>query len=134
MRVVQLTEKEKEQLENLYKTSNNSVVRRRSLSLLLSNDKHSMKSICSITKVGRTSLYYFFNAWEQSQEEDRFTTLSIAEGRGPKVKLESVRQELPALLKEHNRNLNPVLDELEKKYNIKVCILTLQNFLKETGL
>ena len=111
---MQLTEQEKEKLEILYKTSNNTVVRRRSLSLLLSNDKHSMKSICSITKVGRTSLYYFFNAWEQSQEEDRFNTLSIAEGRGPKVKLESVRQELPALLKKHNRNLNPVLDELEK--------------------
>ena len=93
-----------------------------------------MKSICSITKVGRTSLYYFFNAWEQSQEEDRFTTLSIAEGRCPKVKLESVKQKLRALLKEHNRNLDPVLDELDKKYNIKVCKLTLQNFLKETGL
>ena len=51
MRVVQLTEQEKEKLEILYKTSNNTVVRRRSLSLLLSNDKHSMKSICSITKV-----------------------------------------------------------------------------------
>lgn len=134
MRLIKLSEAEKERLEYLYRTSDNLVVRRRSQSLLLSNDKHSMKSICRITKVGRTSLYYFFNAWEHSGEEDRFTTLSIAPGRGAKVKLESVKELLPEMIKEHNRNLNPVLDELASKYNITVCKATLQSFLKDAGL
>lgn len=94
VRVIKLTEQEKENLEHLYKTSDNSVVRRRCLSLLLSNDNHSMKTICSITKVGRTSLYYFFNSWEQSPEEEKFNTLSIAKGRGAKVKLFGVKDQL----------------------------------------
>ena len=67
MRIIKLTEQEKLVLKDLYKTSATSVIRRRCLSLLLSNDNHSMKTICSITKVGRTTLYYFFNAWQQAQ-------------------------------------------------------------------
>lgn len=129
MRVVRLTEEEKVKLEKLYKTSNNVVVRRRSLSLLLSNDRHSMKSICSIAHVERTTLYYLYNAWEAAQAEDKYTVLSIAEGRGAKVKLSAVN-----LLREHNRNLNPILHLLETEHHIKVCKLTLQNFLKDAGL
>lgn len=134
MRVIKLTDQEKDKLEHLYKTSSNSVVRRRSQSLLLSNENHSMKSICSITKVGRTTLYYFFNAWEQSPEEEKFNTLPIAKGRGAKVKLSGVKDELKEMLKEHNRNLNPILHLLESQYQIQVCKLTLQNFLKDNGL
>lgn len=37
---IKLTEEEKSELNNLYKSSLNVVVRRRSLSLLLSHDKH----------------------------------------------------------------------------------------------
>lgn len=134
MRVIKLTEEEKGKLEDLYKTSNNSVVRRRCLSLLLSNENHSMKTICSITKVGRTTLYYFFNSWEQSSDSEKFNTLSIGKGRGAKVKLSGVKQELKEMLVEHNRNLNPILDLLESQYQIQVCKLTLQNFLKDNGL
>jgi transposase len=134
MRVIKLTEEEKENLDHLYKTSDNSVVRRRCLSLLLSNDNHSMKTICSITKVGRTTLYYFFNAWQQAEGQEKFNTLSVAKGRGAKVKLSGVEEHLSEMLKEHNRNLNPILALLESRYQIKVCKLTLQNFLKDNGL
>jgi len=134
MRVIKLTDQEKDKLEHLYKTSSNSVVRRRSQSLLLSNENHSMKSICSITKVGRTTLYYFFNSWEQSPGEEKFNTLRVAKGRGAKVKLSGVKDQLKEMLKEHNRNLNPILHLLESQYQIQVCKLTLQNFLKDNGL
>lgn len=134
MRVVKLTEAEKAKLEYLYKTSNNVVVRRRSLSLLLSNDRHSMKSICSITHVERTTLYYLYNAWEAAQAEDKYTVLSIASGRGAKVKLSAVKEQIKDMLREHNRNLNPVLHLLETEHHIKVCKQTLQNFLKDAGL
>lgn len=134
MRVVKLTEQEKEKLEYLYKTSPNSVVRRRCQSLLLSHQDYSMKSICSITKVGRTTLYYFFKAWRESEGEEKFDTLHIAKGRGAKIKLSGVKEELAEMLKEHNRNLNPILHLLESQYQIKVCKLTLQNFLKDNGL
>lgn len=128
MRVVKLTEEEKAKLEHLYKTSNNVVVHTRSLSLLLSNDGHSMKSICMITHVERTTLYYLYNAWQAAQAEDKYTVLSIAPGRGAKVKLSAVKEQIKDMLREHNRNLNPILHQLETEYQIKVCKLTLQSF------
>lgn len=134
MRYIKLTEEEKSELNNLYKSSLNVVVRRRCLSLLLSNDKHSMDSVAKITQVNRTTLYYLYNAWESAQGATRFDVLCIEEGRGAKVKLEPVRELLPDLVREHSRNLNPILEELESKHNICVCKLTLQNFLKDLRL
>ncbi len=132
MRFVKLSEEEKIQVANLYKTSPNSVVRNRCLSLLYSDEARSIKEVSSLVHVSRRSLERFFNAWESAR--DKYSTLSIAEGRGPKVKLESVRELLPNLVQEHSRNLNPILEELKSNYNIHVCKLTLQNFLKGLGL
>ncbi len=95
MRYIKLTEEEKLKLNNLYKSSLNVVVRRRCLSLLLSNDKHSMGSVSKITQVNRTTLYYLYTAWESAQGATKFDVLSIEEGRGAKVKLEPVRELLP---------------------------------------
>ncbi|MDR1055664.1 MAG: hypothetical protein LBL90_07565 [Prevotellaceae bacterium] len=75
MKVVKLTEAEKENLEYLYKTSDKAVVHRYSLNLLQSNDNHSMKSACSITKVERTTLYPLYNAWEAAHGEDNSYTI-----------------------------------------------------------
>ncbi|OAV68662.1 hypothetical protein Barb4_01999 [Bacteroidales bacterium Barb4] len=47
-----------------------------------------------------------------------------------KIKLDPVKDLLPQLIENHSRNLNPVLNELEKKHGIKVCKSTLQTFLK----
>ena len=132
MRIIRLSEEEKEHLENLYKTSPNSVVRKRSLILLYSNEKRSIKEVGELVHVSRRSIERFFDAWESST--DKYSTLSIAEGRGAKVKLEPVKELLPAMAKEHSRNLNPILEELAENHNIKVCKLTLQNFLKDIGL
>lgn len=132
MRYIDLTEAENQKLGELYKTSNNHVTRERCLCLLLSAKKHSMKEISRITGINWLKIVRLFNEWKQA--EDKYTTLSIAKGRGAKVKLESVKDILPALVDQHSRNLNPILDELKTKYNIRVCKLTLQNFLKENGL
>lgn len=134
MRYIKLTEEEKSKLNHLYKSSPNVVVRRRCLSLLLSDDKHSMNSVAKITQVNRTTLYYLYNAWESAHGTAKFDILSIEDGRGAKVKLEPVRELLPDLVNQHSRNLNPILKELQSKHNISVCKLTLQNFLKELGL
>lgn len=72
-----------------------------------------MKSICSITHVERTTLYYLYNAWEAAQAEDKYTVLSIASGHVAKVKLSAVKEQIKDMLREHNRNLNPVLHLLE---------------------
>jgi transposase len=79
-------------------------------------------------KINRFKIVRQVNSWESSP--DRYSTLSIAKGRGAKVKLDPVKELLPDLVKEHCRNLNPILDKLEKEHNIKVCKSTLQHFLK----
>lgn len=132
MRFVRLSEEERSKVETLYKTSPNSVVRTRCLSLLYSNEQRSIKEVSSLLPLSRRSLERFFNAWESAC--DKYSTLSIGTGRGAKIKLYGVKELLPDLVKEHSRNLNPILDELFQKHNIQVCKLTLQNFLKDLGL
>jgi transposase len=132
MRFVRLSEEEKSELERLYKTSPNSVVRNRCLSLLYSNEQRSIKDVSQLAHVSRRSLERLFDSWESSQ--NKYKTLSISDGRGAKVKLAPVKDLLADLVKEHSRNLNPILEELESKHNIRVCKLTLQNFLKDLGI
>ena len=132
MRFIRLSEEERSKVATLYKTSPNSVVRTRCLSLLYSNEQRSIKEVSSLVRLSRRSLERFFNAWESASE--KYSTLSIGRGRGAKIKLAAVKDLLPDLVKEHSRNLNPILDELFQKHNIQVCKLTLQNFLKDLGL
>lgn len=132
MRFVRLSEEEKNHLEYLYKTSSNSVVRKRCLSLLYSNEERSIKEVSGLMHISRRSLERLLNAWDSA--DDKYITLSIASGRGAKVKLEAVKELLPALVKEHSRNLNPILEELQSKHHISVCKVTLQNFLKDLRL
>ena len=132
MRFVRLSEEEKSKVETLYKTSSNSVVRTRCLSLLYSNEQRSIKEVSSLVRLSRRSLERFFNSWESAS--DKYSTLSIGTGRGAKIKLSTVKDLLPDLVKEHSRNLNPILDELSQKHNIQVCKLTLQIFFKDLGL
>ena len=134
MRRIRLTEEEKQQLENLYKTSPNSVVRERSFCLLLSNKGHNLVEIAAISTFCRQTLSTLLNAWESASSNEKLATLRIDSGRGAKVKLNSVKDLLPDMVKTHSRNLNPILELLEKEHNIKVCKLTLHNFLKGTGL
>lgn len=86
---------------------------------------------CSSFKCKWLTVVRFFNAWEAAKTiEEKRATLEIKKGRGAKSKLESVASILPNLVKENSRNLNVILDILEKNNNIKICKLTLQNFLK----
>lgn len=132
MRFVDLSEEEKQKLEDLYKTSSNHVTRERCLCLLLSSKGHSMKDISRITGVNWLKIVRLFNNWEQV--DDKYSCLSILPGRGAKVKLDSVKELLPELFDKHARNLTPILEELQSKHHISVCKLTLQNFLKDLGL
>jgi transposase len=132
MRFISLSEEENAKLKSLYKTSKNSVVRQRWLSLIYSNQRRSINEISSLVGVSRRTTERFFNAWESA--EDKYSSLSIADGRGPKVKLAPVKAQLPDLVEKYSRNLNLVLEVLCVQYQIEVCKLTLQNFLKENGI
>jgi len=134
MRYVILTNKEREQLEHSYKTSTNFIERSRSLQLLLSDRKNSMAEVSRITKINSQAVVRLFNAWNSASAENKMNTLSIASGRGPKVKLEQVRDKLLEMVEKHSRNLNPVLHWLDIEYNIKICKQTLRTFLKDARI
>jgi len=134
MRYIILTDKEREQLEQSYKTSTNFIERSRSLQLLLSDRKNSMAAVSRITKIDSQAVVRLFNAWDSASAENKFDTLSIASGRGPKVKLEQVRDKLPEMVEKHSRNLNPVLHWLDNEHNIKICKQTLRTFLKDARI
>ena len=134
MRYIILTDKEREQLEQSYKTSTNFIERSRSLQLLLSDRKNSMADVSRITKIDLQAVVRLFNAWDSASAESKMDTLSIASGRGPKVKLEQVRDKLPEMVEKHSRNLNPILHWLDIEYNIKICKQTLRTFLKDARL
>lgn len=131
MRFITLSEEEQILVNRLEKESPNHITRLRCNLLKLSNKKLSMKEISRLTDIKWLRIVDFFNAWENAQNfEEKRNTLSIKSGRGPKIKLDSVKEILPDLVKENNRNLNVVLSILKEKHQINVCKLTLQNFLK----
>ena len=131
MRFIELTEEESILVENLYKNSDSSVVRERCMFLRLSAQKKSMMEISRIMQVGRLRVTLFFNAWEQAENlSEKQKTLSIKTRRGAKLKLDPVKDILPDLVKENSRNLNVVLNILEREHEIKITKPTLRNFLK----
>jgi len=134
MRKVVLSQFEKEKLTYLQKYSDNSVERNRSLCLLLSNQGNSMSKIAKMRGMCYQAISNQFDAWEASEPENRFSVLRHTEGQGAKVKLKPVEKEIHELMEKHNRNLKLVLQDIENEYNIKICKVTLQNFLKGTGL
>ena len=134
MRYIILTAKEREQLHQSYKTSTNFIERSRSFQILLSDRKNSMAEVSRLTCIDIQAVARLFNAWESSSTENKMSTLSIASGRGPKVKLEQVRDKLPEMVEKHSRNLNPILHWLDNEYNIIICKQTLRTFLKDDRL
>ena len=134
MRYIKLTEEEKDRLKELRKTSTNSLVRSRSMCLLLWDNGNSLVAVAEMMGVHWNTVSRLLDSWEQADIEDKFSVLYPLEGRGAKVKLSRVADILPKLIEQHNRNLKPILEILEKEYSIKVCKLTLQNFLKGAGL
>jgi transposase len=93
-----------------------------------------MAEVSRITKVDLQAVIRLFNAWDSASAENKMNTLSIASGRGPKVKLEQVKDKLPEMVEKHSRNLNPILHWLDVEYNIKICKQTLRTFLKDARL
>lgn len=135
MRYIELLEEERKIVDYLYKNSPNSVVRERCMFLKLSVDRKSMMEISRIMKVGRLRVTLFFNAWEKAKTlKDKQETLGIKKGRGAKLKLKKVADLIPELVKENSRNLNVVLDILEREHQIKMTKQTLINFLKGTKI
>lgn len=127
MRYIRLTEQERKRLEELYETNNNFVIKQRSLCLMHSDDRLTITQICEKTGLSRRTIERLFNEWESN----KYDALTIAPGRGAKVKLTCVKEILPDIVERNRYDIDLILADLKKSYNVRVCKLTLQNYLKE---
>lgn len=90
-----------------------------------------MADVSRITKIDLHAVVRLFNAWDSTSAENKMDNLSIAQGRGPNVKLKQVRDMLPEMVEKHSRNLNLILHKLNIESNVKICKQNLRTFLKE---
>lgn len=130
MRFIELEDSEKEELVRRYANHKNATVRKRVQALILSSQYYSMKEIIEATGMSRTTLYRFFEEWENAEFSEKIDTLFIKPGRGAKPKLDSIKDELPNLVQRYNGRISVILRVLEENYGIKVCRLTLQRLIK----
>jgi hypothetical protein len=134
MRRVVLSKKEVEKLTFIQKHGKTLLERNWSMCLLLSNQRHSMSSVAQLMNIDRMTVVRLLDAWESAESERRFSVLYRVEGQGAKSKLEPIRDRIPELLEKNGRKLRATLEDIEKTYGIKICKITLQNFLKGTGI
>lgn len=132
MKRITFTELEMQKIKEFHKNGSSSVARERAFFLILASKNYSMVEISKLTGADYQKIQRFFKAWESS--DDKYSTLFISPGRGPKVKLLPVLDVIKEQIKIHSKNLKPIQEYLSKEYKIDVCKLTLQNFLKEHGL
>lgn len=130
MRLINLTDEERNDLKKLQRKSKNAVVRFRIRCLLLSDKGFSMAEVARQTDSNWLKVVRLFNAWEKASPDEKLATLSIKKGRGSKLKLKKVSHVLPELIEKNGLKLDNVLHVLETDYKVKVCKLTLQKFLK----
>jgi len=131
MRYVRLTEQEEEKLKEVYKSSGNSLERKRSQCLLLSHQGKPINELAGIFGVSRLTITNWLDKWEAGGVGG----IRFGPGRGRKQKLAGIGQEqLEAYVEGHSRNLNAVVALLKEKHAVEVSSKTLQRFLKTQRL
>ena len=134
MRRVVLSTTERARLEYLQKYSNNSVERNQNLCLLLSNKGNSMSRVARLMDIHWITVNRLISAWEKSGEKIVSSVLRQSERQDVKKKLAPIGNQIPRLMDKHERTLDFVRQDIKTRFGIDTCKLTLQNFLKDTGL
>ncbi len=130
MRYIILKTEDLISLEVLYKNSGDNSIRRHSHCLLLSHQGRTITDLANIFDVNRRTIERWLDSWSKNGVD----SLPILPGRGVKTRLVGYEVEVAKQLEVHNRNLKNVLEYFNKELDIKICLKTLQNFLKVTGL
>lgn len=130
MRFIELEDNEKEEMVRRFGNHRSATVRKRVQALILSTQYYSMKEIIEATGISRTTLYRFFEDWDNAEFTEKLDTLFIKDGRGAKPKLDSIIEELPDLAERYNGRISVILRVIEENYGIKVSRPTLKKYLK----
>ena len=114
-------------LKRLNKQSKHHQVRQRALCIRLSFEKHTIKELMVIFKVSRSTIYNWFNNWE----EEGLIGLYDYKGRGrKKIFNQEQQQQLKKWTKQHPQQLNLVQNQAEKEWGIKASIDTIKRAVK----
>ena len=130
MRYIILKTEEIEALKELYRTSTDNTVRKRSQCLLLSHQKRTIIDLSKVFDVNRRTIERWFDSWVLKGVE----SLSFEPGRGVKTRLRGYEKEVFQQVELHSRNLKNVVSYFKEQHNIIICKKTLQNFLKDARL
>lgn len=131
MRNIDISESDLKILKKRFKNHKSPIIQKRLRILELSFQKKSMKEIAEELNIGRTTLYHFFETWDNASYADKQKILFVNEGRGAKHKLDPVKEILPSLVEKYNKNIKKILQVLEDEYDIQVCSQTLRKYLKK---
>jgi transposase len=131
MRYLKLTEIEQSELENLYKSSSDIMIRERCQCLLLSNKGIKTTELMSIFSVTRITIYNWFNLWETHQIQGLYRK----EGQGRNRILSVIgKDSLEKIVEKHPQNLALVLAEIQDTYAVQCHKETLKRQLKNMGM
>ena len=99
-------------LNRVHKQSKHHQVRQRALCIRLSFEKHTIKELMAIFNVSRSTIYNWFNNWE----EEGLRGLYDYKGRGRKKLFDEEQQEqIKEWTKENPKQLNVVQNKAEKE-------------------
>jgi len=116
-------------LNSTYNYSSDNSIKRRSHCLHLSHAERTIIEMASID-VNLSTI----ERWLDNLSKTGVVSLPMLHSRGVRTRLVGCEEVVTKQLEVHNRNLKNVLEYLDKEHNIKICLKTLQNFLKGTGL
>lgn len=134
MRFIELDDNMRETLVRKYANHKSATVRKRVQALILSSQYYSMKEVIEVTEMSRTTLYRFFEEWENVELSEKIDTLFVKDGRGAKPKLDSIKKELPDLVERYNGRISVILRVLEENYGTKISRPTLQKYLNNNTM
>lgn len=131
MRFITLSPADEIRLTQLYATSPNKVVRRRSQCLLLSHKGHTISQLTAIFSVCRITIYHWFDRWQ----DFALSGLSHTPGQGRKSKLAALAQPvIEKLVEQHPQNLNAVVSDLATQHAVECSKDTLRRRLKKVAV
>ncbi|MGI4874028.1 MAG: helix-turn-helix domain-containing protein [Janthinobacterium lividum] len=131
MRFITLSPADEIRLTQLYATSSNKVVRRRSQCLLLSHKGHTISQVTAIFSVCRITIYQWFDRWQ----DVALSGLSHTPGQGRKSKLAALAQPVvEKLVEQHPQNLNAVVSDLATQHAVACSKDTLRRRLKKVAV
>lgn len=132
-RFISLSDSDREQLEEGYKTGKTATFRQRCHGILLSDQDRDIKEIMQILGTSRQTIYSWFNRFE----DKGYAGLMRASGGGRptifKTENKAEVDRIKKIVSEHPQQLKQAIPVIEKEFDRDFCKETLIRFLKKTA-